>query len=296
LLLDRQLLELTASTFFFDKSIGTAIVCCGSKREAQGVTMTDLEDTYIRLVGCIVGSGMRIRERSGNIADIGKLKPYLTEEDVRIENELKNIVLELGPDHSFYAEEENDVFSTTSHVWPADPISATKTFLAGRPHYAITVAHLFEGQALFAVVFDPTEGPDGELYIARRDKGATRNGQPLLVPEYTDGPVILRVPPKYTKDEKQEANRRLAAFRPKNDNDYSVGLIHCLVAKGEFSGYVSIAKDSFPHFAGALILNEAGGIATNGYGSEDLSHNDRLFISAFTPKLHQSLLESSGEL
>ncbi len=47
---------------------------------------------YSNIIEQIVTSGKRIREKSGKVRDVGITKQHLTEEDVRIERELKEVV------------------------------------------------------------------------------------------------------------------------------------------------------------------------------------------------------------
>lgn len=50
------------------------------------------------------------------------------------------------------------------------------------------------------------------------------------------------------------------------------------VAEGLYDGGILLIKDSFPAFAGSHIVNQAGLIATNFDGSEDIKPNNRVFI------------------
>ena len=47
---------------------------------------------YSNIIEQIVTSGKSIREKSGKVRDVGITKQHLTEEDVRIERELKEVV------------------------------------------------------------------------------------------------------------------------------------------------------------------------------------------------------------
>ena len=85
---------------------------------------------------------------------------------------------------------------------------------------------------------------------------------------------------KYWPQEKVGAVSRALSEYDCVSPDGSVAVNYCRVATGEFDGYICLAKDSFPHFAGALILREAGGKATNLNGDSDLNSEDRVFVGA----------------
>jgi hypothetical protein len=53
---------------------------------------------------------------------------------------------------------------------------------------------------------------------------------------------------------------------------------YCGVACGRYDGVISLSKDSFPEFAGDLIIQEAGGRFTNIEGEDNIKPTDRIFI------------------
>jgi len=67
-------------------------------------------------------AGQRLITLQGSVQDIGITKKYLTEEDIRIERELSDMVLCTFPDHSIYAEEEHEHFMNSQNLWVFDPI------------------------------------------------------------------------------------------------------------------------------------------------------------------------------
>src|SRR3989338_6115527 len=100
-----------------------------------------MEKIYTEIIAFMVSSCKRIATRAGKIKDIGIKKQWLTEEDIAIERGLKEIIQKHHPNHAFFAEEEHDSFPENENVWIADPISGTRTFIDGLPHYGIVVAY-----------------------------------------------------------------------------------------------------------------------------------------------------------
>jgi myo-inositol-1(or 4)-monophosphatase len=232
---------------------------------------------YKKIIDKVLASGKRLRERAGKIRDIGITKRDLTEEDIRIERELKEIINEFNPEHGFYAEEENADFFQAEDVWVADPISGTKIFINGSPHYGIVVSHLHNQKVQFAVVYDPSVG---ELYTAYRSKGAFLNDQRIILPQ-----IIAEKPKIIFNLSAGWKDHVLAEKIEKVLNAYNLSKVagsfavkECWVAHGKFNGVVTLAKDTFPQFASSLIIKEAGGILTNLAGEEDIRPDDRVFI------------------
>jgi myo-inositol-1(or 4)-monophosphatase len=246
-----------------------------------------MDSLYSEIADQIVASGKRIRDKSGKIRDIGVTKKHLTEEDVRIERELKAIVQRHDPAHAFYAEEENQDFCDADHVWVADPISGTRFFINGLPHYAIVVAHLHKGVAQFAAVYDPSMN---DLYTAFRGRGAFLNGERISVAEADPDNVRVLFDLALGWHDAAAARKMFGAlgafdlYRLAGSHAVSHGLLAC----GKFHGVVCFAKDSFPYFASALIVSEAGGVFTGIDGSANIKPTDRVFIGG-EPQTYRKL-------
>ncbi|MDA1185580.1 MAG: hypothetical protein O2930_13175 [Acidobacteria bacterium] len=242
---------------------------------------------YDAIVDHMVNSGKRIRGKSGTVQDIGITKAYLTEEDVRIERELKLLVHQSYPRHEFYAEEENDEALEADDVWVVDPISGTRLFIVGLPHYAIVAAHVHKQEVQFGAVYDPSIDA---LYTAYRNKGAFLNGQRVSVSD--PGSAVPKVIFNLALDWKDDAMAREASRRLEGFELYRLLGSHavndCLVASGKCNGVVCFAKDSFPYFASSVIIKEAGGIFTNLASDENIVSTDRVFIGG-DPRTYQTL-------
>jgi len=232
---------------------------------------------YQKIVDYVVESGKRLVTKTGRIADIGITKEDLTEEDIRIERGLKEILDSFGDSHTLYAEEENDVFQNSESLWVADPISGTGTFIKGLPHYSIVVSHLSNHKVVFAVVYDPSVD---ELFTAKIGEGTLLNGKRIRVSEGNSN-VILRVTKVKIDIEKElisEITRILSKYNV-TTKSHSMAVDYCAVACGRYDGIVSVTKDSFPEFAGSLIIREAGGRFANLSGEPNFLETDRAFVA-----------------
>lgn len=223
------------------------------------------------LIEFIISAGKRLVEKSGHIDEIGIKKQYLTEEDLRIEREIKKIVGRMPGKHKFYAEEENDNFTGGESVWIVDPISGTKFFMEGKPNYAIVVSHMTNGEVDFAVVYNPAVD---RLYLAN-NLGVTVNGKELK-PSKSNGKKIIYATYYDWHDEKLEKKLKEKYEVFPSQGSYAINL--CLVAEGIFDGVVILANDAFPSFAGCFIANKLGLTATNILGNKDILTTDRVFI------------------
>src|SRR5690606_11136180 len=83
------------------------------------------------------------------------------------------------PDHAILAEEGGRTGNAESEfLWVVDPLDGTTNFAHGLPLYSVSIALLHRGEIIAGGVFAPAMG---EMYLAARGHGATRNGEPIRV-------------------------------------------------------------------------------------------------------------------
>jgi myo-inositol-1(or 4)-monophosphatase len=240
---------------------------------------------YQKVIDFIVLSGQRLSTRAGKIKDIGITKSDLTEEDLAIERGLKEIVVGFGGNPTVYAEEENDVFNESDDLWVIDPISGTHRFIKGESHYSIVVSHFINHKPVFAAVYDPSVK---ELFTAHEGKGSFLNGNPIRISQGVSK-VTIRPSTGWKDPISVEKVKSLLIEKRLTSNTYSIAVNYCDVARGKVDGIVVLQKDTFPEFAGGLIIREAGGKLTNLEGSEDIKPTDRIFIGGNLKTYHELL-------
>jgi myo-inositol-1(or 4)-monophosphatase len=177
-------------------------------------------------------------------------------------------------------------------VWVVDPLDGTKEFVRGVPEYSVAVALVDSGRPVLGVVHNPATG---ELFWAERGKGAFRNGDPIRV---TESEVLLASHAELSRGEFEPFESRWT-LQPKGSIEYKLAL----VAGGEAAVTLSQGpKWEWDVCAGALIVEEAGGIATDATG-EGFRFNRALpkvrGVVAGSPGAHRrclSTIESIGPI
>lgn len=101
---------------------------------------------------------------------------FLTATDSAVESLLRARIAASFPKDGFLGEESGGVASDP--VWVVDPIDGTANFARRIPHYCISVALVAGGETRLGAIYDPAHD---ELYLARRGRGATRDGRPIRV-------------------------------------------------------------------------------------------------------------------
>jgi myo-inositol-1(or 4)-monophosphatase len=149
------------------------------------------------------------------------------------------------------------------HVWVIDPIDGTANFLRGVPYWSVALAYVVGGHTELAVTYDPIHE---ELFAARRGQGASRNGRAIRVSERTD-PGRSALGTAYTFRASMEGYLSLMDGLMRAGLDHrrlgSSALMLCHTADGRLDGTAMIYCNAWDVIGGLLLVEEAGGIASN---------------------------------
>jgi myo-inositol-1(or 4)-monophosphatase len=206
--------------------------------------------------------------------------------DLEVDAYLMERLLGARPDDGWLSEETADTAARLDkqRVWIIDSIDGTRDFVRGRTGWAVSVALVEAGEVTVAALVAPARG---QLFAALKGRGAQCNGKRLRVSGRTDLPGI-RLP----IDEINMA----ASFWPEPwpgvavERPNSLALRMAKLASDEADGWMegrTIAEWDIA--AAALILTEAGGVATDRAGAPLVFNKpDPVFhgIAAATPALH----------
>lgn len=153
---------------------------------------------------------------------------------------------------------EEDSFETErSQLWVVDPIDGTMPFSLSIPVSTFSLAYVVDGEVKVGVLYDPFQD---KMYSATKDGGAMINDENLQVSEVSEldgsylaigGSILLT------------ANKILAQKKTRIFDLYSFAYCGALTATGNF---VAVAMDwgsPWDAAAASLIVEEAGGRATD---------------------------------
>jgi myo-inositol-1(or 4)-monophosphatase len=204
------------------------------------------------------------------------------------------------PHHSITTEEAGDIeangiASTVKQsphcCWYIDPLDGTVNYSHGLQLFCVSVGYAEDGKLLLGAIYDPMHD---ECYSAEYGRGAFLNGEPIHVADTPDLAHSLLVTGfAYDLWERDTNLDNFIYFSKRTQAVRRLGsaaLDLCFVAAGRLDGYWEINIKSYDIAAGALIVREAGGIATRINGSDSIliPPND---IVAANPVLHPQLLK-----
>jgi myo-inositol-1(or 4)-monophosphatase len=199
-----------------------------------------------------------VKEHNSPVSDV----------DITVNQLLKERLATILPEAGWLSEESEDdpARLAASQVWIVDPIDGTRSFIAGRPDWAISVALVEAGRPIVAALYAPVWE---ELFLAVAGAGATRNGTPV---EATPGGTIegARIAgPRGFLD-------RLAAVAPAFTvlpRIHSLALRLARVADGTLDAALASSTSRDWDLAAAdLLVHEAGGALTT-IGGTTLAYN-----------------------
>ena len=233
-------------------------------------------------------------------------KDLVTEVDKGAEQMIRRLIMTHFPDHVILGEEGVEPGPEASNLamqavkdeeflWIVDPVDGTTNFVHGFPFFSVSIALAHYGEVIVGVIYDPIRD---ELFVAEKGKGAYVHGNRMQVSaeeQLSDGLVAVGFPPdpSFALPMNMAAVQALA---PKVRNlraGGSAALHLAYVAAGRLSGYTEIGLNPWDIAAGALLVQESGGMVTNTVGhSYDLSVRH---VTASNGKLHHELITALKE-
>ena len=162
-------------------------------------------------------------------------------------------------------------------LWVIDPIDGTANFLRGMPYWCVAIAYVIEGRVQIGVTYDPVHD---ELFWARRGGGAHRDQAPIRVSGATD-PQRSIIGSTFTFKMGIERYMALLEGILRAGSDHrrmgSTALMMCHVADGRLDGCLTMYCNSWDVIGGLLLVQEAGGAASDFLDGAALTEPNRAF-------------------
>lgn len=262
--------------------------CFNNKEKIQMHPMLNIAIRAARAAGDLI-----VREID-RIDDIGYDKKgdndFVTDVDKAAEQVIINTIHQSYPEHAFLAEESGQS-GDSEFVWIIDPLDGTTNFMHGFPHYAVSIALQHRGRLDQGVIYDPLRQ---ELFTASRGKGAQLNNRKIRVTSKHElnGTLLgTGFPFREGQDIEifLESFRRLYPHVAGIRRAGSAALDLAYVACGRLDGFWEYNLNAWDIAAGALLVQEAGGINSELTGGTDYMQSGNI-ISA-NPKILKAMLQ-----
>ncbi|XP_022200772.2 LOW QUALITY PROTEIN: inositol monophosphatase 2-like [Nilaparvata lugens] len=220
----------------------------------------------------------------------------VTEFDKRVEHILISELSKVYPDHKFIGEETTTLhlpsLLTDDPTWLIDPIDGTTNFVHACPHACISLALSVRKQLVLGIVYNPHAN---QLFTAKRGCGAYLNGKPIRASncqDISEALVGYEISMARDKEIRDQLLSRFTSCLTKAQGMRTLGsaaLSLCYVAMGAWDAYQVDYLYCWDYSAGALIIQEAGGVVIDTNGGEFEIMNRRI-LTAGTKQLADQLV------
>ena len=224
---------------------------------------------------------------------------FVTLVDKKSEKIITDALLKAFPEHHILGEESGAVNTNNASdfQWIIDPLDGTTNFIFGIPHFAVSIALLHKGRLEVGVVIDVAKR---EEFTARRGGGATLNGRRIRVrnSQSLTNTLLATGIPFGAKTRDEPANRYFADLQKLTNDTAGIrrmgaaALDLAYVAAGRVDGYWESGVQAWDVAAGALLVQEAGGLVSDYHGGQGFLKSNN--IVAGSPKVFKGILSCVG--
>ncbi len=216
-------------------------------------------------------AGDLIRQRRPDRVEVAATKSSavdpVTAMDLASEELIRTRLAELRPGDGVLGEEHGLEPGSTGVTWVVDPIDGTVNYLYGIPAYAVSIAAVtgvpdpsawtVEAGCVHSVT-------DARTWTAARGEGSWMDGRALRIDptRVLDG-ALIGTGFGYTEDRRRRQATVVARLLPRVQDlrrTGSAAIDLCQVAAGQLDGYYERGLNPWDLAAGALVVQEAGGV------------------------------------
>lgn len=219
----------------------------------------------------------------------------VTEVDIACQKRIIDLIGERFPEDYVVAEEKTNVFEGTRNRWIVDPLDGTTNYAHGYPFFCTSIAYEVQGQVTLGVVYNPIFD---ELFVARKDGGAYRNGEQIRVStigELRQSLLSTGFPYDVSTSSRNNISHWIQFLHQAQAvrRDGSAALNLSYVACGRFDGHWEMKLNPWDMAAGVLIVREAGGTVTTFDGGPFSIFGDEILAS--NGIIHQGMIDALKE-
>lgn len=238
----------------------------------------------------------RIINKASN--DVGALtiqskdfNDFVSEVDRSAEQAIIDTLKHAYPDHGFLGEESGNTNQESDNIWIIDPLDGTTNFLHNYPQYCVSIALQQNGVLTQAVIYDPVRN---DLFTATKGRGAFLNDKRIRVANRSKLQTAL-ISTGFPFKNFTHLDTYMAMLKDmikstsgiRRPGSAALDLAH--VAAGYTDGFFELNLSAWDIAAGALLVQEAGGIVGDFEGNESWLSTGN--IVAANPKVFAQMLQ-----
>jgi myo-inositol-1(or 4)-monophosphatase len=252
------------------------------------------------VIAIVKSCGQRLLERQQSLQDLQVrdkgLNQLVSEADVEAENALVHGLGKLIPEAAFITEEGTVAQGDGAGLaWIIDPLDGTTNFLHGLPMFSVSVALAKGNELLAGIVYVPALD---ECFHAVKGGGGFLNNQAIQVSQAAGLPQsLLATGFPYTDFEGTDAYLNvLRSFMQQTRGLRRMGsaaIDLAYTACGRFEGFFEYGLAPWDVAAGALLVQEAGGLLSDFRGGDHYLFGKEIIAAA--PAVHAPMRSAIQE-
>jgi len=216
---------------------------------------------------------------------------YVSYVDKETEKLLVAKLAQLLPQAGFITEEDTVEFEKRDYYWVIDPLDGTTNYIQDNAPYCVSIALSTESEILLGVIYEVCRD---ECFYAWKGGKSYLNGEQIYVSETSSmNKAFIGLDLPYNdKDYKpvvEHMMHELYGLASSIRINGSAAMSLCYVAAGRFDAWAEAFIHPWDFMAGAIIIQEAGGMVTDFHGS--LSFSKGHHIIASNSLLHDNMME-----
>jgi myo-inositol-1(or 4)-monophosphatase len=228
-------------------------------------------------------------------ADLKARNDWVSKADRESEEAIVAFIREHRPEDGFLGEEGGRSEGAARRTWVIDPLDGTSNYLQHFPVWSVSIALRDGSETVAGLIYEPLRDL---FFTGQRGAGAFRNGERMRVSNHgaVEGSFLATGFP-FRAQEYVEAYVRIFEDVIRTSKGVrragSAALDLAYTAAGVFDGFFEMHLAAWDVAAGALLVQEAGGVVTDFSGGQRWF--DRGNIVGATPRVHEQLMGIIGK-
>ncbi len=210
--------------------------------------------------------------------EVKGLNDFVSHVDKQSEALLIDRLQKIIPGSSIMAEESGETMTGSDWTWIIDPLDGTTNYIHGIPLYSVSIGLMKEGSLYAGVVYEPNLN---EMFHAERGEGAFLNNQRIRVTETAsmcDSLWATGFP--YHDFAKMDEYMNFISYSIRHTHGLrrlgSAAVDLAYTACGRLDGFFEFGLKPWDVAAGALLVEEAGGIVSDFDGGQSFVFNQEI--------------------
>lgn len=249
--------------------------------------MTDFEHLRRDCIPWIRQAGHITRERMASAhASLKADRSVVTDADQAVQDFIMDQIARRFPDDAVISEEtqadptRHASRAAAERCWVIDPIDGTRNYVRRVPLFAVSVGLLSRGVPVLGFIYNPISE---QMYMAGKGAGAWLNDAPIKVAQGPHDEIFIGLPSGREEPLPNVVHGWIDRMVQRATGCTSLNL--ALVASGAFDAVFGNRCKLWDIAAGAIIVQEAGGVITDHQGHSYFPLNPATYRNQPTPFL-----------